>query len=66
MTSEKQTSGTSLMVQWLKLCTSTAGNTGFSPSWGTKIPHATEHGQKKSKLHIPVQILNLLWVNFYE
>ena len=35
--------GTSLVVQWLRLCTSTAGATGR----GTKIPRATRPGQNK-------------------
>ena len=38
------------MVQWLRLCTSTAGGTGSIPGWGTKILHATWCGQKKIKL----------------
>ena len=25
-----------------------AGDTGLIPGWGTKIPHAAWHGQKKS------------------
>ena len=33
--------GTSLAVQWLRLCTSTAGDTGSISGQGTKIPHAT-------------------------
>ena len=33
--------GTSLAVQWLRLCVSTAGGTGSIPGRGTKIPHAT-------------------------
>ena len=32
--------GTSLVVQWLRLLTSTAGDTGSIPSQGTKILHA--------------------------
>ena len=31
------------MVQWLRLCTSTAG--GLIPGWGTKILHAAAYGQ---------------------
>ena len=37
-------SGTSLAVQWLRLCTSNAGGGGSIPGQGTKIPHATWHG----------------------
>lgn len=32
--------GTSLMVQWLRHCVSKAGDTGSTPGWGTRIPHA--------------------------
>ena len=41
--------GTSLAVQWLRLCTSTAGGTGSIPGQGTKIPHAMQCNQKKEK-----------------
>ena len=34
------------VVQWLRLCASTAGGAGSIPTQGTKIPHATWHGQK--------------------
>ena len=39
--------GTSLAVQWLRICTSTAGSRGSIPGWGTRIPHAMCRGQKK-------------------
>ena len=38
--------GTSLAVQWLRLCTFTAVGLGSVPGQGTKIPHATWCGQK--------------------
>lgn len=38
-------SGNPLMVQCLKLCSSTAGGTVSLPGWG--IPHAARYGQKK-------------------
>ena len=38
---------TSLVVQWLRLFASTAGNMDFFPSWETKIPHASWCSQKK-------------------
>ena len=44
----KKERGTSLVVQWLRLCTYNAGCTGSVPDWGTKIPHASGHGQKKT------------------
>ena len=48
--------GTSLAVQWLRLCTSTAGGTGSIPGQGTKIPHAMQCNQKKEK----VAMINML------
>ena len=41
--------GTSLVVQWLRLHTSNAGGINSSPSWETKIPHAVRHSVKKKK-----------------
>ena len=35
------------MVQWLGLRASTAGGTGSIPGWGSKIPQAVQHIQKK-------------------
>ena len=40
---------TSLVVQWLRLHASNAGGTGLIPVWGTKVPHAVWHSQKKKK-----------------
>ena len=34
------------MVQWLRLCASTAGDKSSIPGWGTKILHAATYGQK--------------------
>ena len=42
--------GSSLVVQWLGLCASTAGGTGSTPGQGTEIPHATWHGKKKKEM----------------
>ena len=36
--------GIFLVVQWLRLCASTAGGVGLIPSWGTKILHVMRHG----------------------
>ena len=44
--------GNSLAVQRLGLCTLTAEGPGLIPGRGTKIPQATQHGQKK-KVMIP-------------
>ena len=38
--------GTSLVVKWLRLCASNAGDAGSIPGQGTKIPYATYQGQK--------------------
>ena len=38
--------GTSLVVQWLRLCACNAGDVGSIPGWGTKIPHASWCSQK--------------------
>ena len=38
---KNQLVGTSLVVQWLRLCAPNAGDTGLNPDGGTKIPHAT-------------------------
>ena len=40
--------GTSLVVQWLRLCASAMMGTGSIPDWGTKIPHAARHNHKKN------------------
>ena len=42
-------SGVSLVVQWLRLHTSSAGDSGSIPGQGTKIPDATHHSQKNLK-----------------
>ena len=45
----KTDKGTSQVVQWLRLCTSTAGGMGLIPGRGTEMLHAAWRGQKKSK-----------------
>ena len=35
--------------QWLGLHTFTAGGTGLTPDWGTKIPQVIQYNQKKKK-----------------
>ena len=42
-------SGTSLVVQWLRLPTPNAAGMSLILGQGTKIPHAVWHGQKKKK-----------------
>ena len=43
----KEWGGTSLVVQWLRLCAPHAGRMGSIPGWGTKIPHVMQHGQNE-------------------
>ena len=40
---------TSLVVQWLGLCTSNVGGSGSIPGRGAVIPNAMWHGQKNPK-----------------
>lgn len=47
MDSQKPPQGTSLVIQWLRLCTSTKGGTGLFHNQGTKMPHALWCDQKK-------------------
>ena len=46
---KKPMTGTSLVVQWLRLRSPNAGGIGSIPGQGTRIPHATRWGQKKKK-----------------
>ena len=46
----KKNLGTSLVVHQLRLHTSNAGGVAVIPDWGTKIPQAEKHGQKKKSL----------------
>lgn len=41
--------GTSLVVQWFRICASTPGGMHWIPGWGTKIPHSMGYGPKKKK-----------------
>ena len=42
-------SDTSLVVQWLRLCTSPARDVGLISGWGSKIPRDAWHSQKSKK-----------------
>ena len=48
--SKIESMGTSLAVQWLRLCTYTLGGVGSIPGRGTKIPHAQKVKKKPTKL----------------
>lgn len=41
--------GTSLVVQWLRLCTYNVGGARLLPVQGTEMPHAAGHGEKEIK-----------------
>ena len=43
--------GTSLVVQWLRLCASNVGDTCSISGWGTKTPYASWHVARKKKLY---------------
>ena len=46
---QKRKLGTSLVVQWLRLCASTAGGAGLIPGQGSRIPYAVQCGPKINK-----------------
>ena len=46
---QSHTTGTSLVVQRLRLCASTAGGAGSIPGLGIKIPHAAWFSQRNKK-----------------
>ena len=46
---KEQSTGTSLIVQRFRFCTSTVGGVASIPGGGTKILHATQCSQKKKK-----------------
>ena len=45
--SQNVSSGTLLVVEWLRLHTSNAGSVVSIPGWGTKIPRTAGRSQKK-------------------
>ena len=55
---KKKTSnhGTSLVVQWVRLCAPNAGGPGSIPSWGTR---SRMHAATKSRLQLRVRMLQL-------
>ena len=61
--------GSSLMIQWLRLCTFKAEVAGLILGQGTKIPHVSRHDQnlklkKQLKIMIYKDIYLLLKENF--
>ena len=57
---KKKIHGTSLAVQWLRLCASDTGGVGLIPGWGTKIPHATWSSQIKKNSQIISKLPNCI------
>ena len=61
--------GKSLVVQWLRFHSSTAGRMGSFPGLRNKILHAAEHSQKKKKSitfgHSTVQFSHSVVSNFF-
>ena len=53
-------SGISLAVQWLRLCTSNAGDKGSIPGQGTKILHAAKPKKEKN------QLSKIKYLNFFK
>ena len=49
--------GTSLVVQQLKLHDFNASDMGLIPGWGPKIPHAVRHGPKKKIRRFPMAVI---------
>ena len=49
--------GTSLAIQWLRLCASNVGGVGLIPGLGTKIPHDCGVWPKKKKRNIYLSLV---------
>ena len=57
--------GTSLMVQWLRLCASNAGAMGLMSGWGTNIPNGKWHGQILKYICIYIYIYAYTYIYMY-
>ena len=57
-----RTAQSSLVVQWLRLHISNAGAVGLIPGWGTNIPPASQHKQKKKKSYKEIQLKNAHYI----
>ena len=60
--SRKDTMGTSLEVQWLRLCAPNGGGTGSIPGRRTKILHCTAKRKRKAVMSGTAQQVLLDWV----
>ena len=56
-----KTTGAFLVVQWIRLCTSSAGVTCLIPGQGTKTPHAEQLGKKKQTKKQTSPHLRCVW-----
>ena len=56
--------GTSLVVQWLRLCTSNAGGMGSIPGQETKIPCAAWCGKRKKERKKEKKVFKETNINF--
>ena len=74
LSSKRQEIGTSLAVQWLRLCPSTAGGMNSIPDQGTKIPpkkkkiyrqERTSVGEDVEKREPSCSIGNVNWCSHY-
>ena len=54
---QKEETGTSLAVQWLRLYASNVGSAGLIPGQGTKIPHAVP----PKKIFLKAECLRISW-----
>ena len=51
ITLKTKKTGTPLVVQWVRICTSAAGGHMLIPGQGTKIPHAVWCDQENTYTH---------------
>ena len=56
-------SGTSLVVQWLRLHVPNAGGGSSTTGWETKIPHAMGHSQKKKRYTLQRLVSLFIWLH---
>ena len=57
--------GIFLVVQWLRLCASTAGGVGLIPSWRTKILHVMGHGYIYTYIYTYVHMYMCIYIYMY-
>ena len=60
---KRSCSGTSLVVQWLRLHVPNAGGGSSTTGWETKIPHAMGHSQKKKRYTLQRLVSLFIWLH---